>query len=359
MKILFVTNAAPAALAGDAIALASVRYRATLPAAALCQLGWQAEVVSIEQALDPGFRYAGDAIVLAQPKEDRVVRGDLLPALGGFIQRQREAGIRLLLDVCDLKVGEPYQAQIGGILRDAKQAALCVHFYPALMRVADRIVVPTPVLAQRIAEHVCASFHFSVVGDPVEVAAAPVRFAPQPDAPLRLLWFGFFGAHAPAVAKFCREDLPRMAAIRPVEFTLLCEANAARHRDALAALAGPGVALRFAPWSVPALEVALAACDATVFPIDLAADTAVGKSNNRALQALQAGRAVFAHPLASYRELDAYAGIAEDLVPAMADALKQPAACLARTKAGQAHVAAHFSPAAIARQWMDVLTPKP
>ena len=109
-KVLFVTNAAPAVLAAGEIPLASVRYRATMPAAALRALGWQVDVISLEQALDPACHHDAATIVLAQPKEDRVVQPGFLAALGGFIQRHREAGARLLLDVSDLKVGEPYQA---------------------------------------------------------------------------------------------------------------------------------------------------------------------------------------------------------------------------------------------------------
>lgn len=355
MKLLFVVNADPAQLAGGAIALASVRYRAAMPAAGLRALGWDVDVISLDQVLDPAFQFTGDAIVLAQPKEDRLLRGDLLPGLGSFIQRHRAAGVRLLIDVSDLKVGEPYLAHIGRGLRNPAAIALCRQFYPALLRAADLVVVPTAVLGEHIQLHAGSHIRFAAVGDTVEVAAAPVRFAPDAAGPLRLLWFGFFGAHAAALARFCLTDMPRLAALRPLHLTMLCEAPAAAQIPRLHELAKGSGEIAFQPWSVPALEAALAACDAAVFPIDQESEVSVGKSNNRALQALQAGRAIFAHPIASYRELQEYGVIADDLVPGIAAALADPAACVARTAAGQAYVAAQYSPAAIAQRWADVI----
>ncbi|WP_428248119.1 hypothetical protein [Ferrovibrio sp.] len=355
MKLLFVVNAAPAVLAGGEISLASVRYRATMPAAALRDLGHDVTVVALDSVLAPDFRFAGDAIVLAQPKEDRVLREGLIPGLGSFIQVHRQAGIRLLIDVCDLKVGPHYAAHISGILRQPAQVEICRQFYPVLMRAADTLVVPTEILAQRLAEHIGSDLRFGVVGDPVEVARAPVRFAPQADAPLNLLWFGFFGGHARALAQFCQDDLPRLAALRPVSLTLLCEQNAVAHLDRLRGLAQGAVPIEWQPWSVPGLQQALAACDAVLLPIDHAADIAVGKSNNRALQALWAGRAVFAHPIASYRELDGFAIIGADLVAGLKAALDDPAACIARMRAGQAYVAETYTPEAIGRRWEKLL----
>jgi len=354
MKALFVVNAAPSELASGAIQLASVRYRAAMPAVELRQSGWQADVVALDAVLRPDFQSDADVIVLAQPKENRLLQPDLLPGLGAFIQRHRAAGARLLVDVCDLKVGAPYVAYITQMLKQAAAGEVCRQFYPGLLRAADGIVVPTQALADRIADYLGQGLTFSVIGDPVEVAPAPVRFAPDPVGLLRLLWFGFFGVHAGAVAGFCLRDLPRLTAKRPVTLTLLCEAQVERLLPKLRADSG-GAEIAYIPWSVPALETALAAADAVVFPIDHGSDSAVGKSNNRALQALQAGRAIFAQPIASYRELDAYGVIAEDLVPGIEAALVDPEACRARTALGQAYVAAHYAPAAIARLWADVL----
>ena len=353
MKVLFVVHAPAAELAGGEIKLASVRYRAAMPVAELRRMGLQAELLSTEQATAPGFLSDADIVVLAQPKESIFADGAPLGGLLKFIQGVKAAGKKLVVDVCDLKLGEPYCAYIAS-LHGPGVADACRRFYPALLRMADAVVTPTAALGQRLRSYLPELRNAAIVADPIEVPLGEAAFAPDTGRPLQLLWFGFFGMHAAPVAAFCRDELPGLAAERPVHFTVMAGPEAENPVMALASSAHPAM-LRFQTWSVPALGQALQACDAVVLPLDYRTDSAVGKSNNRALQALYAGRPVFAHPIESYRELAAYCSISEDLSGAIRAALADPQACLDRTKAGQDYVARHYSIQAIAAAWSEVI----
>ncbi|MEK9969026.1 MAG: hypothetical protein VW600_07805 [Ferrovibrio sp.] len=348
MRIRFCTFAPAAAIADGHSDLASLRYRALLPAAALREAGHDARVLGLEQWATPDDDLAAaDAVVLTQPKEGVLLQPAQMQAISALATM---AADRLTIDVCDLKLGETFLAQIRQ-QRGADLAAGCADFYPALLGRAHRIVAASATLADQLRAYLPAASPI-VVGDVVEVAPAPVRFAPGDH--LKLLWFGFFGAHAAALHRFCADALPLIGQQRNTVLTLLCEPLAPTLLDGLRSKAN-GVQIDASPWSVPALQVALADCDAVVLPFDHDNDLVRGKSNNRALQALQAGRAVFADPLDSYRELAAFIALTDSLPQAIAAALSDPAAVATRTAAGQAHVAAQCSPAAIAQRWLIAL----
>ncbi len=344
MRIRFCTFLPGATIAAGHSDLASLRYRALLPAAALREAGHDARVLGLEEWAAPDAALAtADAVILTQPKEGALLQPAQVQAIGAL---GAAIGDRLIVDVCDLKLGDDFITHIRQH-RGAELAAGCAGFYPALLGRAGRIIAASTTLATQLRDYLPAA-DIRVIGDVVEVAAAPVRFAPA--APLRLLWFGFFGAHAAALHRFCAEDLPALARRQTVQLSLLCEPLGAPLLNSLRTKAAPADLLASA-WSVPALQQALAACDAVVLPFEHDNALVRGKSANRALQALQAGRAVFAHPLDSYRELAAYVAISDSLPQAVLDACADPAPVVARTAAGQAHVAAHCSPAAIARLW--------
>jgi hypothetical protein len=345
MRIRFCTFAPAATMASGHSDLASLRYRALLPAAALRAAGHDAAVLGLEQWAQPTADLVdADAVILTQPKEGVLLQPAHIQAIGAL---GAALGNRLIVDVCDLKLGEDFLGYIAQ-QRGADLAAGCRSFYPALLGRAGRIVAASAALATQLREHL-PDARISVIGDVVEVAADTVRFAPGET--LNLLWFGFFGAHAAALHRFCAEDLPVLASQHPVRLVLLCEPLGAALTETLRSKAAPAQ-ITALPWSVAALQSALATCDAVVLPFDHGNALVRGKSANRALQALQAGRAVFAHPLESYRELAPYIALAESLPQAVLAGLADPDAVIERTLAGQAHVATHYSPAAIARLWL-------
>jgi len=353
---LFIPFAAASELAADAVTLASARYRALLPAEALRAGGHGVELRDFAHVLQAGAADAARLTVIMQPKEQMLL-GDIAasywPALLAHIARQQAAGFRMALDISDLKLGAAYLATLQGRLPPDAIAAAAAQ-YPALARAADFLVTPTDALAQALRAELGPGTAVHVIPDPVEVPRGAPRFAPPalPDAPLRLLWFGTFRSHAGAVLQMLRHDLA--APPLPTTLTLVCEAIAPEAWAALRQAAG-GIPLHHQPWSVADLSAALAACDAVLLPFQTDSALVAGKSNNRALQALQAGRLFLAHDIESYRSLAGFGYVGADLGAGLHAALADPARVLAGISAGQQHLDQHYTPAAIARRWAALL----
>lgn len=349
---LFIPFAAASELDAQTVALASARYRAILPAQALQAAG---HAVQIRDFSHPATAQTADRaklVVLMQPKEQMLQPGlaeTYWPALLTYIARQRAAGSHVALDVSDLKLGDAHhaalRARLGGAIAD-----LSARVYSALARAADICVVPTPALQAALQAELPPGIRIEVIPDPVEVPRAPPRFAPG--TILRLLWFGTFGSHAAAVMRMLQDDL---TALRPpAALTLVCEPLAAALLEQVRQMAGP-VKMQHRPWSVPDLTDALADADAVLLPFDTASPLARGKSNNRALQALQAGRLFLAHPVESYLPLAGFGYVGPSLHAGLAAAIADPAAIERRIAEGQAHLDKYYTPAAIARQWAALL----
>lgn len=352
-RLLFIPFAAQAELTG-AIALASARYRAALPAQALNAMGIKTALADYSRVQQPGLAEA-ELIVIMQPKEQMLAPSqgrDYWPRLFDFIARQRQAGKRVALDVSDLKIGPGYRAHLAARAGEAAATA-AEGLYRRLCASVDLLVAPTPALADLLRAALGDEAPDIVaIPDPVEVTRQPPRFAPGsvPGAIPKLLWFGTFGSHADALRKLLQDDLAALN--RPLDLLLLCESLSA---EILHGLQAPRINLRAENWSLPALEAALAACDAVLLPFNADDALAAGKSNNRALQTLQAGRYFLAHDIASYRELAAYGHVGPHLGQALQAALNAPAAIPPRIAAGQAMIDAHYTPAAVARLWAELL----
>lgn len=347
-RLLFIPFAAQAELTG-AIALASARYRAALPAQALNAMGISAALADYSRVQQPGLAEA-ELIVIMQPKEQMLAPSqgrDYWPRLFDFIARHRQAGKRVALDVSDLKIGPDYRAHLAARAGEAAATA-AEGLYRRLCASVDLLAAPTPALADLLRAALGDEAPDIVaIPDPVEVTRRPPRFAPG--AVPKLLWFGTFGSHAEALRKLLQNDLAALD--RPLDLLLLSEPLSA---EILHGLQTPRINLRAENWSLPMLETALAGCDAALLPFNAADALAAGKSNNRALQALQAGRYFLAHDIASYRELAAYGHVGAHLGPALLAALNDPAAIPPRIAAGQAMIDAHYTPAAVARLWANL-----
>jgi hypothetical protein len=164
------------------------------------------------------------------------------------------------------------------------------------------VITPTDALAGRLQISLGPQLACTVIPDPIEVQRRPVRFDPAAGAPLRLLWFGFFGSHAAPVGAFCRGDLKALAGERSVTLHLLAEEAAAGPVARLAMDSLPAQ-VSFAPWSL----------------------------------------------------LKNFCFVGADLGAGLRTALADPDACRERTAAGQAHVAETYSIAAIGRRWTELL----
>jgi hypothetical protein len=346
-----------ATAAGYYSPVASLRFRMLIPLPYLEAFGHSVSVLRVrhdDRLEDVLARASGEVVVFSKvmiPGDEEFRRlARLALDLQAGVQRD---GRKVIVDICDDLFAVPIY---GDFLR-------------ALTERADLVVGSSESLAElarsRFSRPAC------VAEDPFEGARGEPRFAPPPrrargllakaiqnstrrgaaQRALKLLWFGH-GSNFPAAMDFIPElqrlvgrYTPELHLVTTVETGAsgLCETFNAEH--------GALCRLKFTPWSPETMRSAVEDCDAVVIPTRLDDPTKLVKSNNRMIQALWAGRFVLAHPVESYRALDAYSWIGTDLVEGIEWALDNPREVLRRLAAGQGHVKARYAPQVIARQW--------
>jgi hypothetical protein len=346
MRVRFAVNAEPQASHAALQQLASSRYRGLVPAEQLQALGINADVTTVFDLLQPDALRAADILVLHQPKYD-ILTADIA-ALAASLDALRQRGGRLVVDVSDFKLNIEHDRMLAKMIGPAPAAAYRKLLVELFAR-ADALTLPSEGLARLMRASLKSVPPLHIIGDVIEVARGVPRFAPGGE--LKLLWFGFFGAHRGALAKFLREDWPRLPS---AHLALVCEPLPDDELVRIVPAHAEG-RVTAQPWSVPVLEQALANCDLVVLPFDFGSQLSLGRSNNRALQALYAGRAVAAHPIDSYRVLAPYVDVNVALPLAVKAVLADPAATLEKLWRGQEHVGGTHSAAAIGRAWRDML----
>lgn len=352
MRILFLPVVAPHKPVEGSAGLASARYRALLPAQALRRAGHQVELQPMLSLAQDGFSTDAGVVVVAQPKTEILRVEGAIPSTIASIERLKRRGTAVVVDVCDFKFGPQYARLLEAGFGEAG-ARRSEEFLRCLLLLADAITVPTAALGERLQQVFAAPLRLHVVGDPAEVARGEPRFAPA--ATLRLLWFGSIGQHEAALRAFLKSEAPLIAATRPAELLILCEPLDPADRASLERAPCEGFAVRVAPWSMPAVEAALAACDAAIMPFLPDPETALNKSNNRAVQALHAGRYVLANPIPSYQELADYCYVGDSIAAGLRAALDDPASVVKRVRSGQERVENDYSAEAIGRRWAEIL----
>jgi glycosyltransferase involved in cell wall biosynthesis len=324
--------------------IASVRYRITLPAAALERGGWPSRAMHLgpqakRETLLARFDMADAVVVgkyIAEGPEFAAGAQRILELAGELSRR----GKRVLADFSDDHFASP---QFGP-------------FFHALVQIADCAVATTPGLAEVLRE--AGARRVAVVTDPVEgmrgeaavrdVAAQPVDAA----VPLRLLWFGH-----PAnldTLNFMLPSLQQMTRDIPLELTLVTSPGAgaeALATNVTAAWRAASSAVRFVRWSADAVFQALRDTDAVVIPSNAYDPRRSVKSPNRFTESVWAGRFVAANPLPAYEALADAGWVGDDLAEGIRWALANPQEALARIRAGQAQIAREYSPEAIAEGW--------
>jgi glycosyltransferase involved in cell wall biosynthesis len=353
MRVVFAVNTTPHAPPAEMSRLASTRYRGFIPARQLQQDGHKTAVVALMELFRPDFDTRLDLLVLHQPKHDILMLANVIKVLFDRLDAIRSQGGRIVVDVSDFKLSPEVLDAMGKAFGPDKAKAYR-NILEAVFARCDAVTAPTEALAAQMREVLGGARPVYVIEDVVEVAPQPAKFAPA--QPLNLLWFGFLSAHVAALRKLVHDDLPNIRQRRPVALKLVCEALPSADSQRIFGAAEPAsFGVTYEPWSVPVLEAALAACDLVVLPFDADHASSKGKSNNRALQALAAGRYVVAHPIESYRMLGDVIGLDASIATAVETAVSDPAAALARLQAGQDFVQARYSPAANAARWLAVL----
>lgn len=317
---------------GPTSKMASMRYRAIIPARELQRLGHEARIVVT------GEGTWSDAEVDALRCDVAVISKSFNGSTEELAAKLRTRGARIVVDVCDDHFGHPEHG---------------AHF-ERLLRLADRVVASTERMAEVLRER--AGLESIVVSDPVEGVRRPVLFSPKPPF-FRLLWFGNVISGMSLAERI--GELHALAAIRPVRLAVMTapappvlELVDRVNREAAAAKSR--VRVVFAEWSEPALAAALAGNEAVWIPSRGGERESV-KSPNRLLEALWAGRLVIADPVPSYLPFAPYVQVGKGLVAGVEEALRDPAMTAARLVGGQAAVERDHAPAVIGKRWAEAL----
>jgi hypothetical protein len=317
--------------AGFSSDLASVRYRMTVPSAALAAGGMDCRLVHLNASAKRSTlleRFQGaDAVIFGKLFDAGTVGRYTLDLVGEL----RRRGVKVLADFSDDHFIHP---AIGP-------------FYRALANSADRVTVSTPGLAAVLGEQ--AAVPVSIITDPVEGRRGEPPAAPR-QGPMTLLWYG----HPSNLDTLKRGIRELEHAGMPYSLVLITAGRAGG--EAIAAelserWRGTGRACRFSLWSGEAVFEALRACHGVVIPSDPYDPHKAVKSPNRFTEALWAGRFVLAHPLPAYQKLAPYGWVGEDMGQGLRWYAENFAEARGRIERGQALIAEQFTPQAVAADW--------
>ena len=296
-------------VADRSLRLASVRYRALLPAVALADARVPVRCATAREPLPEGPAVVHSIKPLSRRDAE-------------WTERAGDAGLPLVVDLCDNVFVDGY----GGAGQEYGDR------FAALARRAAAISVPTQALAARVVAH-CAidAERVQVVPDVAETPALLARErALVPEAPragLRARWLAgvarrrraraleaaaprasrvlWFGNHGAPYASYGLTDLllfadalRAVARERPILLVVVSN-NAELYAQIAPAL---GVPTHYIDWSEDVVDELLCESDACIVPNSGDAFSST-KSPNRALKALAAGVPVVATPTESYGAL--------------------------------------------------------
>jgi glycosyltransferase involved in cell wall biosynthesis len=357
LRVVWISDSAPAGLTTDIAYFeshrqASLRFRVGIPARALHAIGVQSAFIGLDTpaVLEHLAPERVDAVVFAKLSTPRGPTYEAFTtAYLGTARHARARGLPVVVDLVD-----------NVFATDRRE------FFVEMVASADAVTVCSEALAE-VCQDQCDA-PVSVIADPVEGDRQPARFAPpratalarlglgRPPPPLRLLWFG--GQYRSFLDLV--RVLPQLTALartRPLELAVVASADArvASELEAFAARCGAALATRFTEWSLQAVAEALDRCDLVLLPADLHDEMRATASANRLIRAIWAGRAVVAHPVASYQAFQDAALLSGDLAHAIDWALAHPGNVLRRIEMGQAIVSQSYCAEAIATRWLEVL----
>lgn len=172
---------------------------------------------------------------------------------------------------------------------------------------------------------------------------------------LKLLWFGHLSN-----AKSVVQTLPELRGLAGrIPLLLVCLTNPRTELDALATppeqAADTPLRIVVAPWSLQSMQLAFEACEAVILPQDAHDPTKYAKSNNRMIDAMNAGRFVVAHPIPAYEALDSFAWIGSSIAQGVRWLVEHPREARKRLEAGQAYLSHAHSLQAAADAWHAAL----
>lgn len=333
MKVVWVTPKSdlPPGSNGWSSKIASVRYRAIIPARELSARGHQARVLGLDRVSFDSIR---DQISTA----DKVVfrKNYFEPECAErMLQEMRARGVKTLFDLSDDRLDEWHGSHLQRMIDQV-----------------DTVVTASPLLQQIVRQH--ASKDSFVIGDPFEGPQGEAQ-GPAPGPRLKALWFGH-----PTNLESLYQALPVLLEAgkrKPIDLCILtervdgieraCKDSNSKNRHALS--------LRFAEWSLAQTWKSLAETDFVIIPSVPDNRRLLAKSTNRMVESLWAGRFVVAHPVPSYMEFKDWAWIGEDLAEGIAWMAEYGSLLVDRVQAAQHYIDSTYSPRRIASDWEKVL----
>ncbi|TXI38472.1 MAG: FkbM family methyltransferase [Methylophilus methylotrophus] len=309
--------------------LASTRYRVIAPAQALTEHGWHSEFVTEELSQVMGgwgssVPQAGDTLIVSKVFTEHAL---------SLAKDAKNRGAKVVVDFCDNLFDHPQRGPL----------------QQALLRIADTVVAATEGMAYAINKH--SRRVDAVISDPVEFEFRQPSFSPKKH--LQLLWFGH-AVNLDTVKAF----LPALEGYSKKQRLLLNLVTSLPNGEQdLSKLLPEHSTLNVAyiPWSIEATQQAIKQADLVLIPV-LSSQFKSAKSPNRLLEPLQSGRMVVAGPLPAYLPFADSAWIGENLIEGIEWCLSHPQEVLARIQQGQADIASHFTPQAIALEWNNLLS---
>ena len=331
MKIVWVTVPADlvATASGVNSKVASVRYRALMPAAGLRALGHDTMVIGHDRNTLEQSRQAivGADVVIFRRNYDEP------ECIESLLGETAAAGVKTVFDLSDDRL----HGRVGPHLR-------------RMVELARAVVTTSEPLRQKIRDEYGKDAF--VVGDPFEGPRGEPRWQPGPR--LKALWFGHpvnlpsLEQSLPALLQACRKkpmDL-RIVTERVEGIERQCKDFNSKNRNLLS--------LRFAEWSNAENWRSLAEADLVVIPYIAGHPRSLAKSPNRIIESLWAGRFVVAQPIPSYLEFREWAWIDEDIAAGIGWLIDDPAAIVPRIAAAQQHIVGTYSAERISAEWDNV-----
>ena len=266
---------------------ATYRYRAVMPAAEVGKINGFKTSVNAGEA---------DILVFSKP----------IPYDIEMAKQAKAAGCKIVVDLADDHFDNPTVSRV----------------YHDVTRFADKVVTPTPVMADRVKQR---------LGLSAEVIAEPYEFDElQPHANgEKYLWFGHKGN--------LKDIIPWKSVLDRLDFTVVSVPNQYFENTL--------------QWSIETMEEQLALCNIVVLPTRKHAHY---KSANRLINAIRMGCFVVADQHPAYKEFRRFAWTANFPTgmrwhKVYRDELND------MVSAGQDYIRDRYSPAAIGKQWADLL----
>lgn len=273
-------------------------------------------------------------------------------------------GTRIIFDLCDNHFYNP--RDLLRLQRAGEQAR-------RMMAISDHLVASTEAMADVMRGELTEARAIAVIGDAVEedfrgVPLSPVhrlwarwqwrRVRASLDAAgppgARLVWFGVHGGPG---AEHGMLDLPRIEPLLtrlaerfPLSLTVISNSR----RKYGATIRRWAIPTRYLEWSPETFLPALHAHDIAVLPVNPNPFT-LCKSNNRVALALQAGLAVVADAIPSYRDF-AGACFLDDWESGLTTYLSDPTVRRQHSALGREIISACWSMPVIADQWQALFT---